>query len=398
LLVLTSPYTAPVNGHYSVLVKFFLKLGVSLVSVLATFSKANLNSPSKQGLLADKMDVFFESAKVSGVRFHHVLLPGESTWLLKTPYEFTRLPNSFKFWMFSMFSFVFRKFGLNQLRLLSLRAKSRALSEGWDSLIQLTNSRAIVGIGIPQELIRLAKLKGLPCIEFQHGLFDRKGVEKYWPKYFPTHMFCWDEFSAQEIRSFGIEALVVGHPIAFYAESLSYIESVKLSLGKSEDLFCIALSYGERGGLGPSKSITDEVIAAINEALGEGFEPIFRLHPVVARRRFKRLLLQTWLKRIWKDARIDDPLRVSLADSASRSEFLLTSKSSSAFEFALLGKPSVVLDQSRARNIQESIIQSGIENEFIFPSIGSVRTFTGNKSVRVNRPLNQVDEFLKIVN
>lgn len=369
-----------------------------MVSVLATFSRADLNSPSKQGLLADKMDVFFQSAKVSGVRFHHVLLPGESTWLLSTPYEFTRLPNSFKFWMFSMFSFVFRKVGLNQLRLLSLQAKSRALSEGWNSLIQSTNSRAIVGIGIPQELIRLAKLKGLPCIEFQHGLFDRKGVEKYWPEFTPSHMFCWDEFSAQEIRSFGIEALVVGHPITFCTESLSNIESTKLSIGKSGDLFCIALSYGERDGLGPSKSITDEVIAAINEARGEGFEPIFRLHPVVSRHRFKRLLLQTWLKRNWKEARIDDPLRVSIADSASRSQFLLTSQSSSAFEFALLGKPSVVLDQSRAHNIQESIIRSGIENEFIFPSIGSVRTFTEDKSQREGRSLNQVDEFLNMVN
>lgn len=73
--------------------------------VLAVFSLADLNSPSSEGMIADKLDAYFLLGEKKGIEFSKALLPGNYPWFSRSPYKFLRLPGQAKFWFFSVTSF-----------------------------------------------------------------------------------------------------------------------------------------------------------------------------------------------------------------------------------------------------------------------------------------------------
>ena len=367
-------------------------------SILVVIPKAGLDTPSGVYLKSSKLDAYISKGTERGLRFSCVPLPGEAMIGIKTEYLFLKLPKMIQFWLFSGFSLLLRIFGLHVIRSKVLKAKSKSLTKAWARVLNLISAKAVVGIGLPEELIELCSKREIPSIEIQHGLFDRVDLHKYWSTHKPSHILCWDEYSASEAKAVASKAIVVGHPISI--ERKFFMSSIRQELNdpsRTRTRFCVALSYGDQDGEGPDGNISKSVTLEIDELVSRGFIPVFRIHPVTAQTRRSLRKTSSWINNRWPEAEIHNPREKSLLDSINTSDFLLTKSSSTALEFSILGKPSIVIDSATASRLMLPLQSKAEPNHLIYKSVEQYL----EKSIQHHQPLPQeftgVMELVKLV-
>lgn len=315
-----------------------------LVSVLAVFPVSAINSPSTRGRVADKLDAYFSNGEAAGLTFAKVLLPGENAWGVKSAYSLVRLPFQARFWLYSLVSFLLQQFNLGALRKRVLVAKSKLLGRMWFKLIESTRPAIVMGIGLPEELLVECSLKSIPSIEAQHGTLNKDSFERYFPNSKPSNMFCWNRHTVDLAKTVGFNAVEVGHPIS--SLDTRYTNSLSNTVIQSEiqnKTFCVALSWKVVNGSDPFGTLHRNLETMINELVSAGHRPIFRLHPVTSSQMLRRFFLKIWLKVRWPESELHDPRITSLQETARLSGFLVAYESATAYEFGVLGKPSVLL-------------------------------------------------------
>jgi len=315
-----------------------------LVSVLAVFPVSAINSPSTRGMVADKLDAYFSNGEAAGLTFTKVLLPGENSWGVKSAYSLVRLTFQIRFWIYSAVSFSLQKFRKTALRERVLAAKSKLLQRMWSKVIESTTPAIVMGVGLPEELLVECSLKAIPTVEVQHGTLNQDSFARYFPNFKPTTLFCWNRHTVDLAKTLGFNAVEVGHPILNVATK--YINSNLENVFQSEiqnKTFCVALSWKVVNGSDPFGTLHRELVMMINELVSAGHRPIFRLHPVTSSHLLRSFFLKIWLKVRWPESELHDPRTTSLQETATLSRFLVAHESATAYEFGVLGKPSVLL-------------------------------------------------------
>lgn len=325
-------------------------------SALSIFCLANINSPSPNGMVADKLHAYFDKGEAAGVSFIKVLLPGEKSWRAKTAYEFFPLPRQTKFWFLSGISFALKLLQLKKFRGRILEIKSRHLRRSWSDVIETTKPDLIMGIGLPQELLNESNIRGIQSIEIQHGIIDAPSILRYWPLAKPTKFFCWDENTVRLAKEEGLNAINVGHPISLpYRGRETPAEARGGSGSGHPEYFCVALSWGVPKSEDPFGTLHSGLVQLIDNLVSLGHSPLFRVHPVTASRTLTPFFLKRWIEARWPECAFHNPRHWSIRESTSVCSFLVAQQSSAAYEFGLLGKPSTLLDTYYAEAIHQAL-------------------------------------------
>lgn len=322
-------------------------------SALSVFSLANINSPSPDGMVADKLHAYFDKGEEAGMSFVKVLVPGENSWGTKTAYKFFPLPGQTTFWFLSLISFALKLLRLDWFRSQILKMKSLHLRRCWSEVIETTKPDVIIGIGLPQELLDESNIRGIQSIEIQHGIIDASTILRYWPSAKPTKFLCWDEHTVRLAKEEGLNAVNVGHPISLPdTEEVPPAKTIQGSISGDHEYFCVALSWGLPNSEDPFGTLHPDLVQLVDNLVSLGYVPLFRVHPVIGARPLTSFLLKRWIEARWPKCPFHNPRLWSVRQSASACSFLVSHQSSTAYEFAVLGKPSIILDTDHLESIR----------------------------------------------
>jgi hypothetical protein len=368
-----------------------------VVSVLAVLSIADINSPSPRGQVSDKLDAYFEQGKVSGFSFSKVLLPGNMPWQVKSAYKFTKLSGGAALWTLSLISLVLKWSRMEGVRKQILEVKSRHLRSEWSKLIELTQAEIVMGIGIPEELLYESNRRGLPTLEVQHGTLNAETLERYFPKSRPSKVLCWNSYTVNVVRELGFDAVNVGHPVSMLVRRTQLRTPEGIGPSNLRRLtFCVALSWKVKNGVGYFGILHSELEAEIEELIAAGHTPVFRIHPVTSSQFLRRFLVSHWIRKKWPGGELHDPKKVSLRESIEMCDFLLSFESATAYEFGVLGKPSILLKPESRNEISMALTgASGLEATFIFDSFQAMLNADFGRTRQANTGFLGVDALFK---
>jgi hypothetical protein len=221
----------------------------------------------------------------------------------------------------------------------SLREHFRSYLPTWREVLSTMKPKIIIGIGLREEVLREAKSLGIYSVEVQHGLLTGDGMRMYWPKLAPDEFFVWDEHTAEIANGLGIPARVTGHPY------LDISRTKTLGQSTAGNLAVVALTYDLPHSADPFGCMPHDLFVLARKIYFEGYELIFRIHPTITGERpWVAKMLGAWVLLHFPRAAISSPLKSPVPGLVEKSSFLITTDSSLAFEFGILSKVSLVLD------------------------------------------------------
>lgn len=232
-------------------------------------------------------------------------------------------------------------------------------SPSWDMVLRAVSPKLVIGIGLSDELCKSARALSIQTIEVQHGLFT--AMPEYWRHYLPDYFFCWDTSSAEKASVAGLNSVVAGHPF----DSLVELRTSGVK-GNSSVVCCVGLSWGQEGAVDRFGSLSPSVLSAAKGFEASGAKLVLRLHPVMAS--LPNFKVRRYLREIRKalpEALIHNPFEVSLLESITASSFALTEESSIAFDFALLGKSTIVLNDKVRESLSRAVERRGLREDLI---------------------------------
>jgi hypothetical protein len=324
---------------------------MSRKNLLVVCSRADLATPSSFGLISDKLDPYIQHAMDEGWRVKVVFNPGSQNYNGQTPYDIVKYP-----WIvlrgkfLTMVRFLFRGvIGRESLTLGALKSNWRqARCDSWAGVLEKLSPALVIGIGLMGELVEQSRMKGIPTVEVQHGLFQSGDLERYWSRSTPDMFFAWDSFSSEIARTRGMESFVTGHPIAEqFWKSSQQNQSMYSATLERQQMICFSLSWEEEGTVDPFFTMKKELVILVDRVIKLGYVPVFRLHPVTSNNRVLTLIMSAWLKRKWPLCVVNVPRNTSLSETVIDCIGMVTFSSSTALEFGVAGKPSLVLDADR---------------------------------------------------
>lgn len=223
---------------------------------------------------------------------------------------------------------------------LQLTRAQRVRSAFWARFLDHVPTVALLGIGLDPSIVQVCRVRGVPTIEFQHGIIYADGttVNSYWPsdrsgkRLAPDLVCTWNDGFTEIVRSAGINAITVGYPLptlppmAQAAPSLDVVATLQWGLADAVD------GYG---------MVESRVDASIRVAQDSGFSVGVRVHPVAESRIGRRTLLSVFEDR-YPGSAIVFPSDEPITDTLSRTRCHLTYESATVVEAMLHGVPSIV--------------------------------------------------------
>lgn len=338
------------------------------MKVLIALSGGNINSPMGDFLVSDKLHPFISIAQKKGVHvsfiFKNVNYGTSSRVLYEPQLTFELSLSTIKE---ALSEFVAgREKGFNLVKhwrtFLYVWNKTR-----WRDLLKRNPVDAVVGIGISSAAVDSARALGVQTVEVQHGIFDHQGAKKYWNDSAPDTLLAWSSWSNQA-KPFVGDIRVIGHPITWRdtPDVLDAHEYDRLSI-------CVALQY-KRWLYFVVPSIDTQLLKCLRTLASDKERLVFRIHPIVDARPIRRSLQSAAIKFLFPDSKVERPRKVSLANSIKGCRALVTLGSSSAYEFGLLGKPSLIVNPSSRDKYIRIFSESGIDTSLICDTPEGLRT------------------------
>ena len=321
-------------------------------NVLFIVEGQSIDTPGSLGYFASKFDFLYEGFLSRGWRVSVVIDVYTRRPKVRTKYKTASVKPRFMLWVFL---FAIRNIGglIRSARPLSFLNQG-ALEGLYRELIRTSDSQAVLAIGSSEALVRACNSVGIPCIEIQHGVINKEVIQRYWPGgQCPTMLLSWDSHTSQIAGEMGILPWTVGHPYVNLGPTKARIQP---ALGSS---VCVSLSHSARPAEDPWGCFPQGLAEAV-DLLIERKVPLFiRLHPHWAERPLQAKLLTRWIHRRFGVVRVDNPRQISLRETIAASFLNLTNHSASWFEFALSGRPTVMINSIMAKDIggQASKIQ-----------------------------------------
>lgn len=309
--------------------------------VLFIASPANFSEPQGEGnFISTQLNPFLVEAIAQGYRVHNVLLPGSGSLRRKTNFAVTSFPRiAISSAPGILLSWLCKIFNHSVADKPSLREHFRSYLPTWKEVLLTMKPKILIGIGLREEVLREAKSLGIYSIEVQHGLLTGDWMKKYWPQLVPDVFFVWDEHTAEISNGLGIPARVTGHPYLEISRTTTFGQSA------SGNLAVVALAYDSPHTADPFGCMPLDLFVLARKIYLEGYELIFRIHPTIAGERpWVTQMLGVWVLLHFPRGAISNPLKSPVTGLAEKASFLITTGSSLAFEFGVLSKVSLVLD------------------------------------------------------
>jgi hypothetical protein len=197
----------------------------------------------------------------------------------------------------------------------------------------------IFSIGATQELLSVCKALDVKVFEVMHGIFNEGDIPVDWlnPTGFKPDLFLsWHDFYTQMLKARDVNALTVGHP------NTNLKPETKIRNKDSLNIL-VTLSNNIENTVDSTRTFDRELYKQIKLIYSLKDSIKFRIHPVSLRKPIQFIDdLTKWLLNEFPLATTESPLVVNLADSLSKVDLHLSKDSSTYFEAALIGIPSIL--------------------------------------------------------
>jgi hypothetical protein len=221
----------------------------------------------------------------------------------------------------------------------------------------------VVSIGATQEFLSICKSLDIKVIEVMHGVLYREEILKEWGssiKLKPSLFFTWHDYYTQILLEFGVNAKTLGYPKINLA--------IPQKKYRSKMRILITLGYSHFDFRNPMAVLDEKLFLQLKRLECPETELIFRVHPVVSGDRRLRKRVIHLLNENFENSKIHLPWEKTLFDSFMAVDFHITSNSSSYFEAALFGIPTVFTEDINSLQIPSDfysgnfVIQGGSLN------------------------------------
>lgn len=220
------------------------------------------------------------------------------------------------------------------------------------STLKELNPNVVFTIGATQELLEICQQLGIKVIEVMHGVFNETEIPRDFLKasnYKPDIFLTWHASYSELLTKNGINSITLGHPNLKFSNpvlkkrepSPNYLITLEHSISNSEDEF----GMFER-----------ELFSFVKCLSVQEVNMIFRVHPVIASQQKLFLQVEKWLLSNFEKCSIESPLQVNLFESLSKVKVQISYRSSTFFEAALLGVPTVLIGDLSLRQIPDELI------------------------------------------
>lgn len=344
--------------------------------VLFVASPANFVERYGNTFTADKLHPFLTGAESANLLTHTVFLPGNGSFNGRSAFvvrPFPRISAYSALQIFFAWLLPLSKRSVAPKPLLGDHFES--FQPSWRDVLLATKPKIVIGIGLREDLLKECKSLDIYSIEVQHGLLSGASMrDLYWPNLVPDMFFVWDEYTAEMASSSGIEATIVGHP--YFANPKTQFPHS----GQTKKPVAVALAYDSTNSIDPFGSLPFEVWHIAKKLEGEGYRLRFRIHPVMSSERpIVTRLLRFWLRLKFRNFEVDDHKKSSVRQLAARTEFMVTLDSSLAYEFAILGKKAVVIDNEARQRIRKCLGDFDLDRELL-PETENMKSMPGKFS------------------
>jgi hypothetical protein len=311
-------------------------------------SPENFNSIKNGELTGDKIDTILKYSESEGFSCAYLLRTNKhSKELLDGSYIINNPVIEAQTTLKSLYTSI--KFRWKAKKYNEIKAQNKVLIKNsmFENFIQLNLERTltyikpniIFSIGATQELLSVCKALDVKVIEVMHGNFNEKDIPADWlnPAGFKPDLFLsWHDFHTQMLKARDVNALTVGHP------NTNLKPKTKIRNKDSLNIL-VTLSYNIENTVDPTRTLDADLYKQIKLIYSLKDSIKFRIHPVS---RWKPIQftddLTKWLLNEFPSATIESPLVVNLSDSLSQVDLHLSKDSSTYFEAALIGIPSIL--------------------------------------------------------
>lgn len=330
---------------------------------LVVLSRSDLQTPSKAGMVGDKIEGYASVLKSLGFEVRLLRNVSLGRGLGKTSHTQERLfPFGSLFEIFALGAWVTAT-SLIQGRFSLARSYSRIKHAAYLRVLSRTGASLILGIGLQEELVGAANALGIPTIELQHGALLHSSSLSYWPNSLvPDFFFAWESFTPVFLDRCRIECVAIGHPEEPLLSSL-------IGINKKNPRVCVSVQWGAANSVDPFGAIPADLDQEIRELVLRGVDFFIRTHPVfdgkpIARRKFIK-----WIRTHYGPYEIHSPYQYPLATDIGGSWGHLTSLSSTVFEFTLAGVMTVVSNKEHFEYCQNWLPAAGLRPDLIHNSV-----------------------------
>lgn len=225
-------------------------------------------------------------------------------------------------------------------------------AELWTQYLNKISPEVIISIRPDTGLASAANKLGIELIEMQHGVIDfshwwygKKSANELSPQELPSIYFCWNDYSANVIKSWGVKknkrVYVVGHPWLNHSEQADQdMYGVKRLQNRPRILVSLQ-PYIESDGANP---LDDELVAAI-KSTSHKYSWAIRLHPLQLETR-EKFRIDSYLNTLFgslPNVEWEKASKVSLPRILSETDLHITRYSSVIIEASMLGVVSIAL-------------------------------------------------------
>ena len=328
--------------------------GTTLPQIAFVASSVLFQSPSPQGMIAEKIQPYVEIFREQGLEvglYHPISRNPPSR---KAEQVVNLLNSHIKSIPLSALRHLARGGGWRGLR----DAEITWRIETYSRFITRRRVSMIFGVCIPEELVSAARRHGILTVELQHGMVAVENLMGYWPKgIYPDMFLAWDNESGSVANFLGIRPIVVGYPMM--GDALQ--TSPKLKGGS----ICVTLGKGRSPSADPFGCFALRLHRAVTEMSSSDINFFFRIHPGIAFKRSKARRLTSWLKREFPGVEVHNPRHTSLIDDIGKASLHVTFHSAASIEFGLNGIISVECDADFFSDISRQFASSDLSSDLI---------------------------------
>jgi hypothetical protein len=333
--------------------------------VLFIISEADLNTFHNGYVSADKIDQIYSLVRERGLFPLLALHPFKPRkFLLKTSYNLVVTENFIGAILLFLANSNLRKkvrLGCQQYKCGGSIA-SRLIFISMFTFVWKVKPKVVVTIGASPNLALVCEILGVKLIEIMHGAFSKSVLPTYWiksnnnqyekePK--PSLFFSWDSEYDSYIEAAGVRSVAIGYPVPvrILQEDLSNLK---------REIVLVSLTWGLADSQDPFGVLAPELWKIITKIHLDGQLIRFRLHPVSCLDDERKRRIVNWLAENFQNVETHDPRKFTLHQSLEGTRLQITDASSTFFEAALMGIPTVMTSGVNSPIIPKEMLESGL--------------------------------------
>lgn len=364
------------------------------LSVLFIISEGDLNTRHSQYVIADKIDEIYTLVRDHGFSPLLALHPFKPRKIrIQTAYNVVIAENIIG----AIYSILVESKLRNQLRLGCQRYNcgrslpSKLIFISIFTFVWKVRPKVVFSIGASPNLAAVCEILEVRLIEVMHGAFSESELPTYWldpsnvmyetnPK--PSLFFSWDSEYNEYIEAVGIRSVDIGYPVSF---KVPYNDVFNQKI----ETILVSLTWGLPDSYDPYGVLAPELLDVMKSVHSNNQIIRFRLHPVSCVNDKGRKSIVEWLTRNFQNIEIHNPLNLTLNQSLQGSQLHITDASSTFFEAAIMGIPTIMTCSVNSPIVPREMLESGLVVKVNPEAESATMDFSSVKSLSRDYVLNR---------